>query len=79
MEHRAPNEQARESTQGDKGVYNLIGGTTICSNQYPTEFVFLVLYVAEECLVGPQWEERPLVLRRLYVPLKVNARAREQQ
>jgi hypothetical protein len=29
MEHRAPNGEARKSTQGDEGVCNLIGGTTI--------------------------------------------------
>jgi hypothetical protein len=29
MEHRAPNEGARESTQGTKGICNPIGGTTI--------------------------------------------------
>jgi hypothetical protein len=29
MEHRAPNEGARESTQGAEGVCNPIGGTTI--------------------------------------------------
>jgi hypothetical protein len=29
MENRAPNGEARESTQGDKGVCNPIGGTTI--------------------------------------------------
>jgi hypothetical protein len=29
MEHRAPNEGARESTQGAKGVCIPIGGTTI--------------------------------------------------
>jgi hypothetical protein len=29
MEHRAPNEGARESTQGAEGVCNLIGGTII--------------------------------------------------
>jgi hypothetical protein len=29
MEHRAPNEGARESTQREKEVYNPIGGTTI--------------------------------------------------
>jgi hypothetical protein len=29
MEHRASNGGARESTQGAKGVYNPIGGTTI--------------------------------------------------
>jgi hypothetical protein len=29
IEHRAPNEGARESTQGTERVYNPIGGTTI--------------------------------------------------
>jgi hypothetical protein len=29
MEHRAPNGEARESTQGAEGVCNPIGGTTI--------------------------------------------------
>jgi hypothetical protein len=29
MDHRAPNEGARESTQGAKGICNPIGGTTI--------------------------------------------------
>jgi hypothetical protein len=29
MDHRAPNEGARESTQGAEGVCNPIGGTTI--------------------------------------------------
>ena len=29
MEHRAPNGEARESTQGAEGVYNPINGTTI--------------------------------------------------
>jgi hypothetical protein len=33
MEHRAPNGEARESTQGAKGVYNHIGGTKISTNQ----------------------------------------------
>jgi hypothetical protein len=28
IEHRAPNGEARESTQGAEGVYNPIGGTT---------------------------------------------------
>jgi hypothetical protein len=32
MEHRAPSGGARETTQGDEGVYNLIGGTTIRIN-----------------------------------------------
>ena len=33
MEHRAPNERARESTQGAEGVCNPIRGTTIWTNQ----------------------------------------------
>jgi hypothetical protein len=35
MEHRAPNGEARESTQGAEGVSNSIGGTAIWTNQYP--------------------------------------------
>ena len=37
----------------------------------------LVAYVAEDGLVGYQWEERPLVLQRLYAPVQGNARARK--
>jgi hypothetical protein len=29
MDHRAPNGEARESTQGAKGICNPIGGTTL--------------------------------------------------
>jgi hypothetical protein len=29
MDHRAPNGAARENSQGAKGIYNPIGGTTI--------------------------------------------------
>jgi hypothetical protein len=29
MKHRAPNGEARESTQGAEGIFNSIGGTTI--------------------------------------------------
>ena len=29
MEHRAPNGEAKESTQGSEGICNPIGGTTI--------------------------------------------------
>jgi hypothetical protein len=29
MDHRVPNEEARESTQGAKGICNPVGGTTI--------------------------------------------------
>jgi hypothetical protein len=41
--------------------------------------VSLVAYVAEDGLVGHQWEERPLVLRRSYAPVQGNARARKQE
>jgi hypothetical protein len=41
--------------------------------------VSLVAYVAEDCLVGHQWEERPLVLRRSYASVQGNARARKQE
>ena len=37
----------------------------------------LVAYVAEDGLLGHQWEERPLVLWRLYAPVQGNARARK--
>jgi hypothetical protein len=39
--------------------------------------VSLAAYVAEDGLVGNQWEERPLVLRRSYAPVQGNARARK--
>jgi hypothetical protein len=41
--------------------------------------VSLVAYVAEDGLVGHQWEERPLVLQRSYTPVQENARARKQE
>ena len=61
MEHRSPNRGAGESTQGAEGVCNLIG-RTIWTSQYPPDRVSLVAYVAEDGLVGHQWEERPLAL-----------------
>jgi hypothetical protein len=36
-------------------------------------------YVAEDGLVGHQWEERPLVLWRFYAPLEGTARARKPE
>jgi hypothetical protein len=62
MDHRAPNGEARESTQGAKGVWNPIGGTTLWTNQYPLELVSLAAYVSEDGLVGHQWKERPICL-----------------
>ena len=35
--------------------------------------------VAEDGLVGHQWAERPLALRRSYSPVQGNARARRQE
>jgi hypothetical protein len=46
MEHRLPNEGAKESSQGDKGVRNPIGGTTIWINQYTPELLSLPACVA---------------------------------
>jgi hypothetical protein len=62
MDHRAPNGGARENTQGVKGVCNPIGGTTIRTNQYPLELVFLAAYRSEDDLVGHQWKERSIGL-----------------
>jgi hypothetical protein len=39
--------------------------------------VSLAAYVAEDVLVGHQWEERPLVWQRF--PVQGNARARKQE
>jgi hypothetical protein len=39
----------------------------------------LAVYVAKDGLVGHHWEERPLVLRKLYAPVQGNARARKQE
>ena len=40
------------------------------------ELVALAIYVAEDGLLGHQWEERPLVLLRLYAPIEGNSRTR---
>jgi hypothetical protein len=61
MDHRTPNEGARESTQGAKGICNPIGGT----NQYyeltsTQELLSLAAYVSKGGLVGHHWKERPI-------------------
>ena len=43
----------------------------------PPRTVSLVAYVAEDGLVGHEWDKRPLGLRRSYVPVQGNARARK--
>jgi hypothetical protein len=72
MEHRAPNGEARENAQGTEGVCNLLGGTTIWTNQSPTAthppLVSLDAYVAEDGLVGHHWEERPLGIANFICP-----------
>jgi hypothetical protein len=65
MKHRVPNVGARESTQAAEGVFNPLGGKQyelISTPPPPPELLSLVAYVAEDGLVGHQWEERPLVL-----------------
>jgi hypothetical protein len=68
----APNGGARESTQGAEGVCNPIGRTAV-----PPELLSLAAYVAKDGLVGHHWEERPLVLQRLYVPIQGDTRVRK--
>jgi hypothetical protein len=45
----------------------------------PPELVSLAAYIAEDDLEGHHWEKRPLVLRRLYVPVLGNDRARKRE
>jgi hypothetical protein len=59
-----PNGDAREITQGAKGVCNPIGGI----KPGPPKLVFLAAYVAEDGLVGHHWEERPLGLANFICP-----------
>jgi hypothetical protein len=53
MEHRAPIEGARESTQGAKGVCNPIGATTIWTNQ--------LVHIVFKFLITPFHNLFPLV------------------
>jgi hypothetical protein len=43
------------------------------------ELMSLVEYVPVFGLVGHQWDERPLILQRFYVPVQRNAMARKQE
>jgi hypothetical protein len=51
----------------------------LTSNRPPPQAVSLVAYVAEDDLVGHQWEEGPLLLWRSYAPVQENARARKME
>jgi hypothetical protein len=53
MEHRSPNESSRESTQGAKGVCNLIGGTKIWTNQHSPRAC------VSSCVCSRGWHIRP--------------------
>ena len=74
-EHKAPNGSVRERTEGAEGDFNPIERTTISTNQTPQISQGLnhqlkstnrpmapAAYVAEDGLVGHQWEARSLVL-----------------
>jgi hypothetical protein len=74
-EHRVPNGGVREKTEGAEGVCNPIGRAIISTNQIPQGLNYQpkstllmeqtmtpAAYVAEDGLVGHQWEERSLVL-----------------
>jgi hypothetical protein len=67
MDHRAPNGWARESTQGAKGVWNPIGGTTLWTIQYPGAHV-------SSCIRSRRWPSWPSLGRetpwscKLYMP-----------
>jgi hypothetical protein len=45
----------------------------------PPELMFLAAYVAEDGLVSHHWEEKPLILWRLYAPVQGNAKDRKQE
>jgi hypothetical protein len=62
MGHTASNGGARESIQGPKGICNLVGGTTLWTNQYPSALMSLAAYVSEDGLVGHQLKEKPIGL-----------------
>jgi hypothetical protein len=62
MNHRAPNGGGREGNQGAKQVYNPISGTTIWTNQYLTELVFLAAYLSKDGLVGTHLKESSISL-----------------
>jgi hypothetical protein len=69
----------------EKVPKELKGSATLLEEQQyeltstPPEIVSLAAYVAEDGLVSHYWEERPLVLQRLYAPVQGNTRAREQE
>ena len=67
---KVPNELKGSATLLEEQQYKL-------PSTPPPRAVSLVAYVAEYGLVGHQWEERPLVLRRSYASVQGNARAKK--
>ena len=61
MENRAPNGEAKESTQGAKGICNLYVEQHYELTSTP-ELLTLAAYVSEDGLVGHHWKERPIGL-----------------
>ena len=82
--HRVPDGGAGEGNEGAEGVYSHMEGATVSTGQTPwsspgtgsptKEYsrrlpMALATYVAEDRLVGHQWEERPLGLRVFNAPV----------
>jgi hypothetical protein len=74
---KVPKELKGSATLLKEQQYELI--STSPSAPPPAEVMSLAAYITEDGLVGHQWEERPLFLGRLYVPVFRNARARMQE
>jgi hypothetical protein len=67
MEHRAPNEEARESTQGAEGLQPYRWNNNM-NWPVPSELVSLAAYVAEDDLVDHHWEERSFGIANFICP-----------
>jgi hypothetical protein len=78
-EHRVPNEGARESTQGAKGVWSSLGGTTIWTNWYPQSSLGLNCQSKKthggthgsRCMCSRGWPSRSSVGWEAFGPVKV--------
>ena len=82
-EHRVPDGGVEEGTEGVEGVCSPMGRATVSIGQIPKAprnwtikqrvhmegLMALAEYAVEDGLVGHQWEERPLGLRRFDAPV----------
>ena len=72
-----PDRRVGEGTEGTEGVCSPVEGATVSTGQTPQSSQGLdhqpkniqAAYVAEDGLVGHQWEERPLGLRVFDAPV----------